>query len=47
MAQSLSKVYTHITFSRYPFIDNEIKQELWAYIIGGMNITKNEHLRKN
>jgi REP element-mobilizing transposase RayT len=37
MAQSLSKVYVHITFStkyRYPFIDDNIKQELWAYIGG-------------
>ena len=35
MPQSLSKVYVHITFStknRYPFIDNEIEQELWAYL---------------
>jgi hypothetical protein len=37
MAQSLSKVYVHITFStknRYPFIDNQIKEELWAYLGG-------------
>jgi REP element-mobilizing transposase RayT len=37
MAQSLSKVYVHITFStknRYPFIDNGIGQELWAYLGG-------------
>ena len=37
MAQSLSKVYVHITFStknRYPFIDNGIEQELWAYLGG-------------
>jgi REP element-mobilizing transposase RayT len=37
MAQSLSKVYVHITFStknRYPFIDSPIEQELWAYIGG-------------
>ncbi|GHT24876.1 hypothetical protein AGMMS4957_18680 [Bacteroidia bacterium] len=37
MAQSLSKVYVHITFStknRYPFIDNQIKKELWTYIGG-------------
>ena len=37
MSQSLSKVYVHITFStknRYPFIDNEIEQELWAYLGG-------------
>jgi len=37
MAQSLSKVYVHITFStkkRYPFIDKNIEQELWAYIGG-------------
>ena len=35
MAQSLSKVYVHITFStknRYPFIDKTIEQELWAYL---------------
>jgi REP element-mobilizing transposase RayT len=35
MPQSLSKVYVHITFStkhRYPFIDADIEQELWAYI---------------
>jgi REP element-mobilizing transposase RayT len=37
MAQSLSKVYVHITFStknRYPFIDNGIEQELWTYLGG-------------
>jgi REP element-mobilizing transposase RayT len=37
MAQSLSKVYVHITFStknRYPFIDNGIQQELWTYLGG-------------
>ena len=37
MAQSLSKVYVHITFStknRYPFIDDNIAKELWAYIGG-------------
>jgi len=37
MPQSLSKVYIHITFStknRYPFIDKEIEQELWAYLGG-------------
>jgi REP element-mobilizing transposase RayT len=37
MPQSLSKVYVHITFStrkRYPFIDDNIKQELWTYIGG-------------
>ena len=37
MPQSLSKVYVHVTFStknRYPFIDNEIEQELWTYIGG-------------
>ncbi|GHT17636.1 hypothetical protein FACS189429_2150 [Bacteroidia bacterium] len=37
MAQSLSKVYVHITFStknRYPFIDNQIKEELWTYLGG-------------
>jgi len=37
MAQSLSTVYVHITFStkkRYPFIDDSVKQELWAYIGG-------------
>ena len=37
MAQSLSQVYVHITFStknRYPFIDNAIEHELWAYIGG-------------
>jgi REP element-mobilizing transposase RayT len=37
MSQSLSKVYVHITFStkrRYPFIDENIKEELWAYIGG-------------
>ena len=37
MAQSLSKVYVHITFStknRYPFIDKDIEQELWAYLGG-------------
>jgi REP element-mobilizing transposase RayT len=37
MAQSLSKVYVHITFStknRHPFIDDNIKQELWTYLGG-------------
>jgi len=37
MAQSLTKVYVHITFStknRYPFIDNKIEQELWSYLGG-------------
>jgi REP element-mobilizing transposase RayT len=37
MSQSLSKVYVHITFStknRYPFIDETINKELWAYIGG-------------
>ncbi|MDR2690794.1 MAG: transposase, partial [Dysgonamonadaceae bacterium] len=37
MAQSLSKVYVHITFgtkNRYPFIDTEIREELWAYLGG-------------
>jgi REP element-mobilizing transposase RayT len=37
MAQSLSKIYIHITFGtkkRYPFIDDSIKQELWTYIGG-------------
>ena len=37
MAQSLSKVYVHITFStkyRYPFIDAAIEEELWAYLGG-------------
>jgi REP element-mobilizing transposase RayT len=37
MAQSLSKIYVHITFStknRYPFIDKNIENELWAYIGG-------------
>ncbi len=37
MAQSLSKVYVHLTFStkeRYPFIDDTIKERLWEYIGG-------------
>lgn len=37
MAQSLSKVYIHIVFStknRIPFIDDEIKAELWKYLWG-------------
>jgi len=37
MAQSLSNVYVHITFStknRYPFIDSTIGNELWTYIGG-------------
>ena len=37
MPQSFSQVYVHITFStknRYPFIDNDIKQELWSYLGG-------------
>ena len=37
MPQSLSKVYTHITFStknREPFIDDEIKDQLFEYLGG-------------
>ncbi|GHT33405.1 transposase [Bacteroidia bacterium] len=37
MSQSLSKVYVHLTFStknRYPFIDDEIKNDLWEYLGG-------------
>ena len=37
MAQSLSRVFVHITFStknRAPIIGDEIKHELWAYIVG-------------
>ena len=37
MPQSLSNVYVHITFStkkRHPFIDDNIKEELWSYIGG-------------
>ena len=37
MPQSLSKVYVHITFStknRHPFIDDTVKQDLWAYLGG-------------
>ena len=37
MPQSLSKVYVHITFStkyREPYIDNEIKHQLWKYLAG-------------
>ena len=37
MSQSVSKIYVHITFStknRWPFIDDSIKHELWAYIGG-------------
>lgn len=37
MPQSLSKVYVHIVFStknHYPFIKNEIENELFAYIGG-------------
>ena len=37
MPQSLSKVYVHIAFStkeRHPFIDDNIKHELWSYIGG-------------
>jgi len=37
MPQSLSKIYVHITFStknRWPFISDDIKQEVWAYIGG-------------
>lgn len=37
MSQSLSEVYVHITFStkkRYPFIDENIKEELWTYVGG-------------
>ena len=37
MGQSLSKVYVHITFStknRHPFIDENVKKELFEYIGG-------------
>jgi REP element-mobilizing transposase RayT len=37
MAQSLSNVYVHLTFStknRYPFIDAAISDRLWTYIAG-------------
>ena len=37
MAQSLSRVYVHITFctkNRYPFIDTSISNELWAFLGG-------------
>jgi REP element-mobilizing transposase RayT len=37
MPQSLSKVYVHLTFStknRSPFIDDEIKNDLWEYLGG-------------
>ncbi len=37
MSQSLSKVYVHITFStkeRYPFIDDQIEENLFAYLGG-------------
>ncbi|MDR0828488.1 MAG: IS200/IS605 family transposase, partial [Prevotellaceae bacterium] len=37
MPQSLSQVYVHLTFStknRYPFIDDEIKNDLWEYLGG-------------
>jgi len=37
MPQSLSKIYVHITFStknRRPFIGDNIKHEVWAYIGG-------------
>jgi REP element-mobilizing transposase RayT len=48
MAQSLSKVYLHITFStknRYPFIDTHIKPELWAYIGGICNVLECNPIR--
>jgi putative transposase len=37
MAQSLTKIYVHLVFStkhRQPFIDNAIKDELFAYLGG-------------
>ena len=37
MAQSLSKIYLHITFStknRHPFIDDTIMQDLWEFLGG-------------
>jgi REP element-mobilizing transposase RayT len=37
MPQSLSKIYVHLTFStknREPFIDDEIKNDLWEYLGG-------------
>jgi hypothetical protein len=40
MAQSLSKMYAHITFStkhRSPDIDEAIQPKLWAYLAGICN----------
>jgi putative transposase len=37
MGQSLTKVYVHITFStklHYPFIDDQIEESLFEYIVG-------------
>lgn len=37
MPQSLYKVYVHLVFStkrRYPFIDDNLKEKLWAYLGG-------------
>lgn len=37
MPQSLSKVYSHLTFStkkRFPFIENDIKSRLFDYLGG-------------
>ena len=48
MAQSLSQVYVHIVFStkhRHPLIDDNISEELWAYIGGICNGLECQPLR--
>jgi len=48
MAQSLSRVYVHITFStkdRRPLIDDDVREELWAYIGGVCNALECKSIR--
>jgi len=48
VAQSLNRVFVHITFStknRLPFIDESIKGELWAYIGGVCNALECKSIR--
>ena len=48
MAQSLSRVFVHVTFStkdRCPLIDDGIKEELWAYIGGVCNALECKSIR--
>lgn len=50
MGQSLAKLYLHLTFStkdRYPFIQEEWKEKLYAYIVGILNNIESQSLLVN